>query len=193
MAKSSVGKFRSSVLWLACLLAPVTSVFSGCSVLVGNVRPVEEQSVGKLTQTALGPPWIEVSLANTKAQPSLEASDLPDLSYQNQQTGSTLAFTSGCRKTYSSQPPSLRAVAQSLGGGLTKIQTRRQIDTDTRGSPSLLTTLEGTASGEEIVIHNVILQNKGCLLDLTLVSLKRHFDADRPAFDTVWSTIPLPH
>lgn len=163
----------------------------GCSVLVGNVRPVEEPaSLDGVTEKRglLGSPWTRIDPPRKDGAPGAL---IPAFSFQNEQTGSTIAFTSGCRGSYRKAPPSLRMISQSLGSGLQRIQKRLQEDSQVAGVPALSNTIVGWASGSEVTIHNVIFSREGCVFDLTLVSLSRHHEQDRPAFDSVLSALPI--
>ncbi|MBU6376463.1 MAG: hypothetical protein KGQ59_10740, partial [Bdellovibrionales bacterium] len=108
-------------------------------------------------------------------------------------TGGTLAFTSGCRRAYQKNQPSLRKLSQQLGGGLSKIEKKEQIETQVQGTAALQNTISGVASGQAVTIHNVIFVRASCVYDLTLVSLRRHFASDRLAFEKVLGNLPLAH
>ena len=168
-------------------------LLSGCSVLLGNVRPVEETaplSQQKASEATLAAPWLQISQKKDSSNAPSSFST-PEMHFQNQETGSTLAFTSGCRKSYRKTQPSLRKIAQQLGSGLINIQKREQIDIEVQGIPALRNTVTGMASGKEVTIHNVIFTREACVYDLTLVSLRRHFESDRGAFEKVLATLPL--
>ncbi len=176
------------------------TALSGCSVLIGNVRPVEEpaplhESESKATgsMSPLAAPWKSLELPTSrKERGSAQAGSIvPGLSFQNGETGSTLAYTSGCRKSYQKGAPALRRVAQSLGSGLSRIQKQEHIDTMVAGIPALRSLVHGWAAGSQVVIESIIFARDGCVFDLTLVSLERHHEQDRPAFDKVLATLPL--
>jgi hypothetical protein len=176
------------------------TALAGCSVLIGNVRPVEEpaplpENEAKSAQDlpVLSAPWRPLDAAATKKEGgTLQAGSLvPELSFQNEETGSTLAYTSGCRKSYQKAPPALRRIAQSLGSGLSRIQKQEHRDTAVSGIPALRSLIQGWAGGSPVIIESILFSKKGCVFDLTLVSLARHHEQDRPAFDKVLATLPL--
>lgn len=181
----------------AALIASLS--LAGCSVLVGNVRPVEEpaplekmEPAGAATPGPLLPaPWKRMEAAPKSAASADSGAIVPGLSFQNQETGSTLAFTTGCRKSYQKAPPSLRTISQSLGSGLSRIQRKESLEILVSGIPALRSSITGWAGGSEIAIDNIVLAREGCVFDLTLVSLARHRDQDRPAFDKVLAALPL--
>jgi hypothetical protein len=179
------------------LLASIS--LAGCSVLVGNVRPMEEpaplEKLGKPDAAAPTPllplPWKKMEVPAKSAGSPESGAIVPELSFQNEETGSTLAYTSGCRKSYQKAPPSLRTISQSLGSGLSRIRRQEPSEILVSGVPALKSSMTGWAGGSEIAIENVVLAREGCVFDLTLVSLARHRDRDRAAFDKVLATLPL--
>ena len=179
--------FRFSL--IAVLLG--TFVLQGCSVLIGNVRHSEEPA--EMRDSAggaplLNPPWFPIEAPKKEA--SL-AGSAPELSFQNRDTGSTIAFTTGCRKSYQKAPPELKRIAKSLGNGLARVQSRHQEETAVAGIPAIRSTVVGTASRSEVTIHDLIFSRDGCVFDLTLVSLTRHVDADLPAFEKILAALPF--
>lgn len=182
---------------IAALIAALH--LAGCSVLVGNIRPLEEPAPLEKRKSPeadapsplLPPPWKTLEVLPKSTGSADSGTIVPELSFQNEETGSTLAFTSGCRKAYRKAPPALRTISQSLGSGLSRIQRKEQSELVVSGTPALRSSVTGWAGGSEVTIDNVILAREGCVFDLTLVSLSRHRDQDRPAFDKVLAALPL--
>ncbi len=179
---------------LRTLLLLLTLPATGCSVLLGNIRPVEERAALPAEANApnlLPQPWLGVTNQGEGRTETPKPTE-PEFNFQNQETGSTIAYTSGCRHSYLTSTPQLRRIAEALGSGLTQIERRQQSEILISGIPALQTTLSGRAAGSAVVIHNVLLATSGCIHDVTLVSLQRHFQSDRTAFDKLLATLPFP-
>ncbi len=174
------------------LLVPVVLLLGGCSVLVGNIRPSEQDAARtherKLEIPPLQAPWVEVPKPTSEQGGS-------DTSWQHSATGSTLSFTSGCRKV-SADPEEgtleLDRLSSAMTGGLTQVTRRRKRETRLHDSPAVESIIEGNLQGRSIVIRTLITRKQSCVYDVTLVSLKRFFDETSLTFDDWISRMRLP-
>jgi hypothetical protein len=149
----------------------------------------------KDAQKAEGPllsrPWKEVAQRPESTSKTAAPNEpLPELSFQNETTGSTIAYTTGCRRAYRNSPPSLPSIAQALEGGLSSISKRQQEPLQLGNTTALKTTLTGKSGKTPVVIQSVLLARGDCIYDLTLVALERHFHDDRIAFEKVLTKLP---
>jgi hypothetical protein len=160
-------------------------LMSGCAVFFGQVQPIEQPAKKSLEIPKLESPW----------EPLPPAEGGADVSYQNRSNGSTLSFTSGCRPPTSLTPggtQELERLASSLGGGISRISSRKQFKRDFDGTPALDSIIEGKIEGKTLIIRSLVTRKQDCVYDVTLVSLKRFFDSDSKAFETWTSSIRLP-
>lgn len=151
------------------LLVGVT-LLSGCAVLFGNVQPVETQAFNSSGIPRLQKPWREISAGGS----------LPDLGYQHETSGSTLALTSGCRPDYAlgDRESLLHKLANAMGSGLGRIEARQKRDVLLDGLPAVEMRLKGSVEGRNIILQSVVTLKGSCVYDVTLVSLERFFDDD---------------
>lgn len=157
---------------------------SGCAVFFGNVQPVETQALNFSGIPRLQKPWKEIPGGGTT----------PDLGYQHEISGSTLALTSGCRPDYANgeQKKILEKLADAAGSGLGRIESRQKKDVVFDGLPALQMRLKGNVEGRAIFLQSVLTRKGSCIYDVTLVALERFFDDDLRSLEDWLSKIHLP-
>ncbi len=179
----------SRIALIALLAAPH---LTGCAVFFGQVTPAEQKAAPEQPlkgAPALATPWKRLAAP---------ASDTGDVSYQNEQTGSTLSFTSGCRPSFANrsspdeEEKALKQISRSMSGGLTRIQRRHQHTTLLDGNKALQSRIEGTVQGRKVIIVSTVARKASCVYDVTLVSVSRFFDADFSTYSDWSSKIRLP-
>ena len=177
------------LLLLTFLAAPH---LTGCAVFFGQVAPAEQQATPEQEirgAPVLTSPWKRLGVA---------IGESADVSYQNEQTGSTLSFTSGCRPTFATrsspeeEEKALKQISRSMSGGLTRIQRRHQRSTLLDGNKALQSRIEGTVQGRKVIIVSTVARKSSCVYDVTLVSVARFFDADFSTYNDWSSKIRLP-
>lgn len=80
-------------------------LFSGCSLLIGNIKPVTEKN-STYKHTDLSAPWKKISIN--------DSIDQSDITYQNGDTESTISINSSCRKDEKYSSHSLKDLADVL-------------------------------------------------------------------------------
>ena len=101
--------------WLYLLILQLTLFLNGCSVLVGQVKPVDEKAadeafVNKVPDlTALDPNWKKIVLAATFST----SEDTPDAAWQSQKTAAVISINSACSQLHD-EHSSIEFVTSSL-------------------------------------------------------------------------------
>jgi len=159
---------------------------AGCAIMFGHVQPLEQQALVGSRIPALSHPWTRIAQS--------ASNEAPDVGYQNDKTGSTLALTSGCRPEYADADTQkiLLQITSATGSALTQIDKRTPYPARLDGIEALMTTFEGTINGRKLVIQTIVAKKSSCVYDVTLVSLKRFFDGDSSSFSQWVAAIHLP-
>ena len=73
------------------------TVHPGCSILVGNVRPIETKSNGyRYDDLSQASGWVKKS---TKADDTHRSNELSDIVFQSQTTAAIISLNSACRES----------------------------------------------------------------------------------------------
>lgn len=177
---------------LRAILLIATTQLAGCAVLFGQVAPAEKQQTPEAAFKGAPPlqaPWKRMGGVG---------GETADVSYQNEETGSTLSFTSGCRKTFATRSSpededrALRQISRSMSGGLSRIQRSRQQTIQLDGNKALQSRIDGTIQGRKVIIVSTVTRKASCVYDVTLVTVSRFFDADFGTYSDWSSKIRLP-
>lgn len=163
---------------LSVVFAALTAVLggSGCSILIGNVRPVSEHSTNyaapDLSQKF--PEWS--SLERTDEGPGA------DVAFQHAKSGSIISMNSTCRERNTREDLSLDSVTRSLLLGITvpDQQTSREIKVSRL--PAQETTVLGMMNGQSMKLRVIVLRKDECLYDLMYVAKANRFDEQEAVF-----------
>ncbi len=167
---------------------------SSCSLLIGNVRPVEEKSSNYkvLNLSESNPDWIKVEQQNESTPEEREsASDISDISFQSKKTSSIISLNSACRKSYENKKQSLQDFTKLLLMGISDIHTQTEKQTTLHQTPALETTVHGKLNGQDMKLRAIVLQQKDCVYDLMYVSRPEKFDSQLSEFENFFTSLKL--
>lgn len=171
-------------------IALATSILlftTGCGVLVGNVKPVDEKASDySITDLSVGnSDWKKLPSASEPDQ-----TDVSDVSFQSEKTASIISINSACRHA-ASEHHGLREYTQPLLDGISDITLRTEKSLTVSKTPALQTTVRGKLSGEPMMLDIVVLKRGGCVYDLMYVARPSAFETQRPDFSRFVESLSL--
>jgi hypothetical protein len=172
-----------SFYWLCLLIFPLTFFLNGCSVLVGQVKPVDEKAseeaiINKVPDLAsIDPDWKKIVLAATFST----SEDTPDAAWQSQKTAAVISINSACSQL-NDERSSVAYVTTSLLSQWRHLKIIHQADTKLSGYPALETTAEGYYLNRTRKFQTVAVKTTTCVYDLIYLSPVNSFDQELSAF-----------
>lgn len=186
--------FKSSILIL--LLAS-----SGCSVVVGNIKPLEEKSTayGVADLSSSNSDWKKLDPAKTTAQnesvkvQDVSPTEVSDVAYQSSSTASIISLDSACRLSSEALRPNqdLRSLTDLLLLGITDVTYRSERGMEVQKTPALETTIKGSLNGELMQIRTVVLKRQNCVYDLVYMARPTHFESQLADFSHFVASLRL--
>jgi hypothetical protein len=194
---------------LGSLLLLVTQ--SGCGLLLGNVKPVDEKSedYGVLDLSRTKPDeWTKLDpsdLSDSEPGESDKSStEVSDTVFQSRKTAATISLNSACRprsELQSAQAEAdsaekgraagLRKVTNLLLLGLSDVTLRNESELKLQGRPALQTTIRGKLNGEDVMLRTVVTRKEGCTYDLVYLAPPEHFGAHLEDFSQFVASLRL--
>jgi hypothetical protein len=163
-------------------------LLSGCSFLLGTVKPVEEKSKNytAIDLSKNNTDWVKLeSKQNPNSNPSksseIAESGGADIAFQSKSDGSTISIDSACR-TYSPQNRDLRHLTDQLLLGVKEITTPSEKTLTVAGGPALETTLLGKVENQRVKLRTIVLQRKNCVFDFMLIARPESFNRSEADF-----------
>ena len=159
--------------WILPFVLAAGFLASGCGVLIGNVKPVEDKSnayrVADLQ--VLKADWrkLESSLKEAGA-----AEDVSDVAFQSKTTSSIISLNSACRP--GGDQRSLKEISRLLFLGLSQSSAPEEQTLEVERVPALQTTVEGRLNNEPVRLRTVVLRKGECVYDLMYVARPEQFD-----------------
>ncbi len=187
----------------ALVLPFLLVVSSGCSVVVGNVKPLEEKSTeyGVMDLSHSNPDWKKLDPAKTAAQgESMKAQDMSptevsDVAYQSATTASIISLDSACRQSLDSQKKTVEQDLKSLTDllllGITDVTLREERGMEIQKNPALETTIIGKLNGEPMQIRTVVMKRQNCVYDLVYMSRPSYFEKQLSDFSHFVASLRL--
>ncbi|MBC7387212.1 MAG: hypothetical protein H7301_13755 [Cryobacterium sp.] len=174
--------------------------FSGCSTLVGSVKPVDEKSehYGVL-DLAKEQPAVWKKLNDQQLQPrdaqigtnkDAFSSEVTDFAFQSVKTAAIISLNSSCRKGRG-RITELKPYLRELFLGMTDKSEQEQIETTVDNTPALERTVEGRMAGEETKIRAFVLSKTDCIYDLMYISRPNRFETHAADFNRFVSSLRL--
>jgi hypothetical protein len=151
---------------------------SGCSVLFGQVKPIEEKSVNPVTRNrpdeAAG--WIRLETVSS----AQTHTDIPDAAWQSPTSSAVISINSVCR---ASGGEDLLGVTRSLLSQWDRLEVHSEKSVKAGGFPALETTASGAYSGQRRKFRILIVKSPTCTYDLVYVSPPESFDQELSVFE----------
>ena len=158
----------------------------GCSVLVGNVKPVEERDTTyQVLRLSTEVPAEWKLLDRTQGR----TPDESDLAFQSRKTGAIISLNSVCRSSYLPKGgiDSLRQFSrQLLLGSFDQVLTQAEMPRQVDGIEALETRMTGTVpegKGEKAQIRVVVVKKDRCVYDLMLLGRPETIARSEADFD----------
>lgn len=166
------------------LLPSFVVFFSGCSVLIGNVKPVDEKDTQlQWKDLSQGGQWTRLelqALESPKDSAAEKETAVPDLAFQNTTTQAIISLNSACRESprpsdaAMSELERLKTYTQRLHYGLKVAEGKGEM-TQVDGFPAWDATVQGQMDGEPIALRTLVLQHDKCVYDLMYMTRPEHF------------------
>jgi hypothetical protein len=163
-------------------------VSSACSVVVGNVKPLEEKSTeyGVMDLSKSNSDWLKLDPKKTAAQSEsikeqdVSPTEVSDVAFQSKSTASIISLDSACRNldstTNTSVNRDLRTLTDLLLLGITDVTLRTERGMEVQKTPALETTIQGKLNGEPMQIRTVVLKRQSCVYDLVYMARPQFFE-----------------
>ncbi len=169
-------------------LIPVLACFCSCSVLVGQVKPLEEKFVNDPTPAhsldSLG--WRKIG----SQDPSDRSSELPDEAWQSSKTAAVISLNSVCRKGAGGERD-VKKVTKVLLSQWDNLKIEQQSPLAMRSLPALQTTARGKYLGRDRKFQIVVVKSPTCIYDLIYLSPIESFEQELSAFVRFRDTLEL--
>ncbi len=183
MITTSANRARLLPLCLAWVLS--IPALSGCAVLLGNVKTVDQHSksyrVAHLNETH--PDWKML-------EPSGDVtSDSSEITYQSNRTASIISLNSTCRTRNSTED--LKRISRLLFLGITDVTDTQERELTVDSTPALETTVTGRLNREKVKIRAVVLRTHAGVFDLMYVAKPRYFAGQEADFTQFVSSLRL--
>jgi len=174
----------------APILAASAFLFlNGCSVLVGQVKPVDE----KASQTQmvpverLDPQWKRLELQSSSPG---EVDDIPDSAWQSNRTAAVISINSACRQN-SDENSNLEDFTSTLLSQWNGLHIQSQNPLQVSGYDALETTAEGIYLKRHRKFQTVVVRTHDCLYDLIYLSPIKTFDQELGVFHRFRDSLKL--
>lgn len=162
---------------------------SGCSILVGTVRPLEEKAVNSPTS---GMPDSTSDWKRLEIESSAQShTDIPDAAWKSPDTSAVISINSVCDRSKKRNRESLKSVTQTLLSQWDRLHVLSETPHTLSGFPALSTVAEGMYSGEARKFKITIVKSPSCIYDLVLVGPTGSFERDLSVFQSFHDNLIL--
>jgi hypothetical protein len=163
-------------------------LLNACSVLVGQVQPVEEHAPKShyTDVSILSPNWKKLDIpAHTRSE-----DDVPDAAWQSTTTAAVISLNSACR-----QNPDENVDLKEVTGILLSQWDNLKILSETNVTVSKHTALETEAEGKYLgrdrKFKTVVVKTSTCVYDLVYLSPIKSFTEELSVFDRFRDSLNL--
>jgi hypothetical protein len=162
---------------------------SGCSILVGTVKPLEEKAVNSSTS---GMPDSTSGWKRLQIESSAQShTDIPDAAWKSPLTSAVISINSVCDRSKKRSRESLKSVTQTLLSQWDRLQILTETQHVLSGFPAMSTIAEGIYSGESRKFKITIVKSPSCIYDLVLVGPTGSFERDLSVFQSFHDNLIL--
>lgn len=180
--------------------AVIILALSGCSTLVGSVKPRDGKSraYGILNLAKASPEaWRQLDdsqLIPSDAQISQNteafSSEITDLAFQSKKTGAIISMNTSCRDGRA-EISDLRPFLNELLLGISDVTERTEVRTQLSGAPALEGRIAGNMADQATKIRAIVLSKEDCVYDLMYISRPNRFADHEADFDRFISSLRL--
>jgi len=174
------------------LRLPYLAVFlflNGCSVLVGQVKPVEEKApkVPFTDVSVIAPGWKRLEIpAKTKS-----ADDIPDAAWQSGTTAAVISLNSACRQAPDDDRTDLKEVTRIILSQWDNLTIISEEAKTLSGLPAWETAAEGKYLGRERKFETMVVKTPTCVYDLIYLSPVKTFAQELSVFQRFRDSLNL--
>lgn len=165
-------------------------LLNSCSILVGQVKPVEEKAptpqFAAIDQRH--PDWkrLELHSATSVENPD----DIPDSAWQSNKTAAVVSLTSACRKNNDGDM-GLRDFTANLLSQWRNLNVDTQREIKVSNYPALETTAEGIYLNRLRKFQTVVVKSKSCMYELVYLSQTKTFSQEIAVFQEFRDSLNL--
>lgn len=161
---------------------------NGCSVLVGQVKPVEQKAASTPMKRVdeLDPTWKVLSIEAT----SPNADDIPDISWQSSKTASVISINSACRQNVDDEGD-LKSITQNLLSSWRNLKIEKQTEVILSNRTGLETTAQGFYLNKTRKFQVVVIKTDNCVYDLLYLSPPPTFNQELSLFQKFRDNLSL--
>ena len=167
----------------------ISLFLNGCSVLVGQVKPVEEKAakVPFTDVTVIAPNWNRLDMpGKTKS-----ADDIPDAAWQSDTTAAVISLTSACRQTPDEERSDLKEVTRIILSQWDNLSILNENPKIISGLPAWETEAEGKYLGRERKFKTTVVKTSTCVYDLIYLSPVKSFEQELSVFERFRDSLNL--
>ncbi len=157
---------------------------TGCSVLIGQVKPVEEKSKAHY--------WKDASLIDPRFQlipQTVEAGGASDAAWQSKPLEAVISVNSSCRAQ--AFPTEIEEVSQSLLAQWSAVKDLTQRHTSQAGFSAHVSSGRGVYLDQERKFENWVIKSPSCIYDIVLISSIEGHESALKTFLTFKDTLNL--
>jgi hypothetical protein len=169
----------------------LTLLLNGCSVLVGNVKPVEEKAISvetsSLEMQRSGWNKLDIKSASLEENPD----DIPDSAWQSSKTAAVISLNSACRKKNDDHELTLKEFTTSLLSQWRELKILSQREIQVSRIPALETTAEGIYLGRQRKFQTIVVKTQACMYELVYLSPLKTFDQELAVFQEFRANLNL--
>jgi hypothetical protein len=185
------------------LLTAYALAASGCGLLIGNVKPVDEKSdhYGVLDLSKDKPSaWTRLDPAegepDATRDPETTRTEVSDVAFQAKRSPSIIALNSSCRPSthkpeQGDEKDQLRELTDQLLLGISGATQRVEKNLTIQTTPALETTLQGKMNGRPISVRTVVLRRNACVYDLLYMAPPTHFEENEKDFSNFVASLRI--
>ena len=169
---------------------------TGCGVLIGNIKPVEEKSesygIADLSKEGTG--WVKLDPAaevNASKTPEVTPTEVSDVAYQSKKTASIISLDSACRQSSANSDHNLQTFTNQLLLGISNIAQRDETAVIVQNTPALETTVTGRVNADPVKLRTVVLRRGHCVYDLVFVARPNTFSEEETDFSHFVASLKL--
>ncbi len=164
------------LLYLFCIS---TLFLNACSVLVGQVKPVDEKSkkVPIRDVSLIDPNWHQLEITSQNPNPE----DIPDVAWQSSLTAAVISLNSACRQK-TDEGGDLKKVTQTLLSQWSALDIESERSLVLSGFPAYETRAQGMYLKSKRKFETVVVKTPTCVYDLIYLSPVKTFEQDLSVF-----------
>jgi hypothetical protein len=178
-----------SIYSLGLFVCAFSIFLNGCSVLVGQVKPVEEKApkVPFTDVTQIAPTWKRLDIpAKTKSK-----DDIPDAAWQSGTTAAVISLNSACRQTPDEDRTDLKEVTRIILSQWDNLSIISETPRTLSGLEAWETVAEGKYLGRQRKFETAVVKTPTCVYDMVYLSPVKTFTEELSVFERFRDSLNL--